>query len=46
MNEKQKLENDKIDGFFSSPTGFWISVVTAGAILLGVIGTTIASWFQ
>jgi hypothetical protein len=36
-NDKHDLDNDKIEAFFKSPVGFWISVSAVGLIALGGI---------
>jgi hypothetical protein len=36
-NDKHDLDNEKIEAFFKSPVGFWISVSVVAAIALGGI---------
>ena len=45
-NQKQNLEHDKVEAFFKSPLGFWVSVAIGAGIVLGSIGITVVGWFQ
>lgn len=45
-NDKQGLENDRIEAFLKSGTGFWICAGIGITIVLGAFGTTIVGWFQ
>ncbi|WP_185204279.1 hypothetical protein [Glaciihabitans sp. INWT7] len=45
-NNSHDLDNDKIEAFFRSPVGFWISIGVVAAIALSGIILTVLPWVQ